>query len=63
MQAYNNNKTNPWCRTLFDKPIVTQIVKKYPTFFIEPECSSPCSQNSIIRFYSEPVEYISHLIP
>jgi hypothetical protein len=24
----------PWCRTLFEKLIVTQLVKKYPDFFI-----------------------------
>jgi hypothetical protein len=30
----------PWCRTLFEKPIVTQLVKKYPALFtMEPEGS------------------------
>jgi hypothetical protein len=26
-----------WCRILFEKLIVTQLVKKYPAFFMEPE--------------------------
>jgi hypothetical protein len=29
---------------LFEKLIVTQLIKKYPAFFMEPEGSSPCSQ-------------------
>jgi hypothetical protein len=24
----------PWCRILFEKLIVTQLIKKYPTFFM-----------------------------
>jgi hypothetical protein len=35
----------PWCRILFEKLIVTQLVKKSPAFFIESEGSLPCSQN------------------
>jgi hypothetical protein len=34
----------PRCRILFEKLIVTQLVKKYPAFFTEPEGSPPCSQ-------------------
>jgi hypothetical protein len=34
----------PWCRTLLEKLIVTQHVKKYPASFMEPEGSLPCSQ-------------------
>jgi hypothetical protein len=30
--------------TLFEKLIVTQLVKEYPAFFMEPEGSLPCSQ-------------------
>jgi hypothetical protein len=26
----------PWRRILFEKLIVTQLVKKYPAFFMEP---------------------------
>jgi hypothetical protein len=31
----------PWCRMLFEKLIVTQLVKKYPAFFMEQEGSLP----------------------
>jgi hypothetical protein len=31
-----------WCRILYEKLIVTQFIKKYPAFFIEPEGSSSC---------------------
>jgi hypothetical protein len=34
----------PWCRILFEKLIVTQLVKQYPAFFMELEGSLPCSQ-------------------
>jgi hypothetical protein len=34
----------PWCRTLFEKLIVTQLIKKYPAFFMETKDSPPCSQ-------------------
>jgi hypothetical protein len=40
-----------WCTILFEKPIVAQLMKKYP-FFMESEGSSPCSQkpaNSLSR--------------
>jgi hypothetical protein len=37
----------PWCR-IFEKLIVTQLVKKYPAFFMEPEGSLLCSQNTAI---------------
>jgi hypothetical protein len=30
----------PWCRILFEKLIVTQLIKKNPVFFMEPEGSS-----------------------
>jgi hypothetical protein len=45
-----------WCRTLFEKLIVTQIVKKYPAFFMEPEGSLPCSQKPATGPYPEPAE-------
>jgi hypothetical protein len=32
----------PWCRMLFEKLIVTQLVKK-SYFLMEPEGSLPCS--------------------
>jgi len=31
----------PWCRILFERPIVTQPVEKYSAFFTEPERSLP----------------------
>jgi hypothetical protein len=34
----------PWCRILFEKLIVTQLIKKCPALFMEPKVSSPCSQ-------------------
>jgi hypothetical protein len=46
----------PWCRTLYEKLNVTQPVKKYPAFFMEPEVSLPCSQKPAIGPYPEPAE-------
>jgi hypothetical protein len=40
----------PWCRILFEKLIVTQLVKKYPAFFMEHEGSLPCSQKTATIF-------------
>jgi hypothetical protein len=34
----------PWCRIFFEKLKVTQLVKQYSAFFMEPEVSLPCSQ-------------------
>jgi hypothetical protein len=34
----------PCCRILLEKLTVTQLVKYYPVFFMEPEGSLPCSQ-------------------
>jgi hypothetical protein len=46
----------PWCRILFEKLIVTQLIKTYPTFFMEPEGSSPCLQKHATGPYPEPAE-------
>jgi hypothetical protein len=46
----------PRCRILFEKLIVTQVVKKYPAFFMEPEGSLSCSQKPATGPYSEPGE-------
>jgi hypothetical protein len=44
----------PWYRTLFEKlMMVTQLVKKYPVFFMEPKGSSPCSQKPATASYPE----------
>jgi len=43
IKIYNYVLT-PWCGILFEKLIVTQLIKSYSAFFTEPECSSPCSQ-------------------
>jgi hypothetical protein len=32
----------PWCRTFFEKLIVTQLVKQYPAFFVETDGSLLC---------------------
>jgi hypothetical protein len=34
----------PWRRFLLEKLTVAQPVRKFPTFFMEPERSLPCSQ-------------------
>jgi hypothetical protein len=45
-----------WCRILFEKLIVTQLVKEYPALFMEPKGSSPCSQRPSTGPYPEPAE-------
>jgi hypothetical protein len=37
-----------WCKILSEKLIVTQLVKKYPVFFMKPKISLPCSQKPAI---------------
>jgi hypothetical protein len=46
----------PWCRILFEKLFVIQLVKEYPAFFMEPEGQLPCPQKPATGPYSEPVE-------
>jgi hypothetical protein len=46
-------------RILFEKPIVTQLVKKYPAFFMELEGSLPYSEKPAIGSYPEPA--VSHI--
>jgi hypothetical protein len=46
----------PWCRVLFENLIITQFIKKYPAFFMEPEGSSPCSEKPATGPYPEPDE-------
>jgi hypothetical protein len=46
----------PWCRILFEKLIVTQLVKQEPAFFMEPEGSLPRSQKPANGPYPEPAE-------
>jgi len=46
----------PWRRILFEKLIVTEDIKKYPAFFMEPEGSLPCSQKPATGLYPEPAE-------
>jgi hypothetical protein len=48
LEASNSNYLltyllTPWCRTLFQNVIVTQLVKIYPAFFMESYGSLPCS--------------------
>jgi hypothetical protein len=40
----------------FGKLIVTQLVKKYPALFMEPEGSLSCSQKPATGPYPEPAE-------
>jgi hypothetical protein len=46
----------PWYRILLEKLIFIQLIKKYPAFFMEPECSSSCSQKLATALYPEPAE-------
>jgi hypothetical protein len=46
----------PWCRTVFEKLNVTQLLKNYPAFFMEPEGSLTCSQKPANGPHSEPAE-------
>jgi hypothetical protein len=41
---------------LFKKHIATQLIKKYPAIFMEPEGSSPSSQKPTTASNSEPAE-------
>ena len=45
---------NLWFRVLHEKPLVTQLVKKLPTF-TELKIELPGSQNSVIGPYSESI--------
>jgi hypothetical protein len=51
-----NYLLTPWCRILFEKLIVTQLIKKNPAFLMEPEASSPCPQKPATGPYPEPAE-------
>jgi len=46
----------PWCRTLIEKLIFTQLVKKISCFLMELEGSLSCSQKRAIGTYPEPAE-------
>jgi len=40
----------------YEKSLVTQLVKQYPAFFMEPEDSLSCSQKLAIGLCSEPIK-------
>jgi hypothetical protein len=40
----------------FEKLLLIQLVKEYPTFFMEPDDSLPCSQKPATGPYPEPTE-------
>jgi len=44
-------------QNVIEKRIVTQLIRKYPSFFMEPKGSSPCSQKPAIGPYPEPAEF------
>jgi len=46
----------PWCRTIYEKLIRAQLVKKYPTFLMEPEGSPLRSQKPATGPHPEPAE-------
>jgi hypothetical protein len=46
----------PWFRVLFEKLIITQLVIKYPAFFMEPKGSLPCSKKPTIGPYPDPAK-------
>jgi hypothetical protein len=48
--------TYPMVQDVFQKLIVTQLLKQYPTFFMEPEGSLPCSQKPATGPYPDPAK-------
>jgi hypothetical protein len=52
----NNGIQDAFSFTSFEKLIVTQLIKKYPAFFTEPDASSPCSQKPVTAPYPDPTE-------
>jgi hypothetical protein len=56
----------PWCRILFEKLIVTQLVKKLSCFLMEPAGSLPCPQKPATGPYLSqlnPVRPIDPYVP
>jgi hypothetical protein len=49
--------------TIFEKLIVTQLIKKYHAFFMEPEGLSPCSQKPATGPYPESVDPVRPIDP
>jgi hypothetical protein len=53
----------PYCKILFEKLIVTQLIKTYPAFFMEPKGSSPYSQKPATGPYTELVSSTDPYLP
>jgi hypothetical protein len=43
------SQLTPWCRIFFEKLVVTQLVKEWPAFILEPKGSLLCSQKPNTR--------------
>jgi hypothetical protein len=54
------SELTPWIRVLFEKLIVTLLVKKFP-LFMEPEISLPSSEELATGPYTEPDATSPHL--
>jgi hypothetical protein len=50
-----SNSLAPWSQVLLEKPVITQLLR-ISQYFMEPEGSLPCTQESTTGPYPEPDE-------